>query len=757
MSASELEATQLEQLEWQLAQLNEREPNTAPERQKIESDKKNLTQRVANLKSYLILAVGTLVTDGQKVGTVSTKHLTPGGMPEVWVTWAGPKGLLPEQPARLTVVTPPTWAVVPSPQLGDDAPTVASLFTGGGLFEAGAMTAGFRPLWGIEHDSERPDFSKQIADAYEQNFGGHIIRKSVQEVAQGGFKHLERPTGLHISQPCKSFSAANSQTESETDLSAARAVQQAIKELQPLIITIENVTSYRDSQSWQLIRETLTNLGYSIKEATVNAVDYGVPQKRQRFLAWAARSTALPSLGELGAKTSPCGWLEALADLIPSLPESELANWQQERLPELDRNQAYLIERTGARKERDLLVRPATEPMWTVKASIATDQKGSNRKDPVNLMLADGSVMSLNARALARLQSVPDWYELPEPIGVAVTLIGNGVPCLLAQHLMETLKPLVETSSSSELITPNSELLTPNSTVWLALDEIRRDGGTQPRVKMELAHIKRLEEQIEEGQQLEPVVVFHDGESYWMADGFHRWQAHSNQEQEALACEVALGSRRDAILYSVGANADHKPALPRSREDKRRAVLTLLQDPEWSHWTQTAIAKSCKVSRKFVNQLAQQLTPSCNRLQDTKREITRNGVTYTIDTTNIGSKKDSTPLEAEEERLEAVVESSQEKQSDFPEVSQSSPVPAQKVEVSTNDILIAFTSNLDCLSEAQVEAAVRALAVRNRKTLYQQLFDTDDQQRLDEVVTALLEYWEPDEISDQLNQHSPSG
>jgi hypothetical protein len=36
--------------------------------------------------------------------------------------------------------------------------------------------------------------------------------------------------------------------------------------------------------------------------------------------------------------------------------------------------------------------------------------------------------------------------------------------------------------------------------------------------------------------------------------------------------------------------------------------------------------------------------------------------------------------------------------------------PPQKVEVNINDILIAFISNLDYMSEAQVEAVIRAIA-----------------------------------------------
>jgi hypothetical protein len=143
--------------------------------------------------------------------------------------------------------------------------------------------------------------------------------------------------------------------------------------------------------------------------------------------------------------------------------------------------------------------------------------------------------------------------------------------------------------------------------IHLDLEEVRRDGGTQPRTKIDLHHIKRLEEQMEDGQEIEPVVVFYDGESYWLADGFHRWNAHRNLEIPTIRGIVHQGSRRDAILYSVGANADHKPALPRSRADKRRAVLTLLNDPEWKQWSDRAIAKMCKVHHQMVGRLRNSL------------------------------------------------------------------------------------------------------------------------------------------------------
>jgi hypothetical protein len=183
----------------------------------------------------------------------------------------------------------------------------------------------------------------------------------------------------------------------------------------------------------------------------------------------------------------------------------------------------------------------------------------------------------------------------------------------------------------------------PSGVEYLTLDEIRRDGGTQSRAAINLQHVRLLEEQIEALQQLEPVTVFFDGESYWLADGFHRWHAYRNFGEDVIACIIHQGSLRDAILYSVGANADNKPALPRSHQDKRRAVMTLLNDPEWQQWSDREIGRRCCVSHDFVNRTRKSI---CHSMTDTKlnkeRKVQRGGKIYTIDTAKIG-KKSPTP------------------------------------------------------------------------------------------------------------------
>lgn len=132
----------------------------------------------------------------------------------------------------------------------------------------------------------------------------------------------------------------------------------------------------------------------------------------------------------------------------------------------------------------------------------------------------------------------------------------------------------------------------------LELTKIRIDGGTQPRAELNQATVAEYAEVMTAGGNLPPPTVFHDGTDHWLADGFHRFFAHRKIGALTIEVEVIQGTQRDAVLYAVGANAAH--GLRRTKEDRRKAVLTLLQDAEWSAWSDREIARRCSVEHRLV-------------------------------------------------------------------------------------------------------------------------------------------------------------
>lgn len=164
----------------------------------------------------------------------------------------------------------------------------------------------------------------------------------------------------------------------------------------------------------------------------------------------------------------------------------------------------------------------------------------------------------------------------------------------------------------------------------IPLDAVRINGGTQSRVQLNQVTIAEYAEAIRAAVELPPVVTFFDGSTFWLADGFHRFNAHLDVGAMEINSEIRTGTQRDAILFSVGANASH--GLRRTNEDKRRAVLTLLNDPEWSTWSSEAIAKACAVSPRTVSGMR----ISANAEIAPIRTVERNGKTYEQNTAKIG-------------------------------------------------------------------------------------------------------------------------
>ncbi|WP_225912883.1 DNA cytosine methyltransferase [Nostoc flagelliforme] len=184
------------------------------------------------------------------------------------------------------------------PVLPDHAPIAVVLFAGGGGIEAGMVQAGIRPVIAVEHDPSKPDLSRAIAKTHHHNFseyGCKIIQLTVQEVAQSGFLGFpRRPDYLHASPVCANFSQAHTAKagkggETSDDLTAAIAVAEAIRQLQPRVFTLENVPRYQNSQSFSIILQILELEGYSVNYSVVNMADFRLPQARRRLILIACR------------------------------------------------------------------------------------------------------------------------------------------------------------------------------------------------------------------------------------------------------------------------------------------------------------------------------------------------------------------------------------------------------------------------------------------------------------------------------------
>jgi hypothetical protein len=137
-----------------------------------------------------------------------------------------------------------------------------------------------------------------------------------------------------------------------------------------------------------------------------------------------------------------------------------------------------------------------------------------------------------------------------------------------------------------------------NKTLPISLVEL--SGGTQQR-PLDQSTVDRYVELMRDGLDFPPVEIIFDGKHYWLWDGFHRYRAHQILERKEIRVNIENGSRRDAVWYSLGANATH--GLPRPYGSLKSIVMTVLNDDKWRKKSDIDIARHVHCTRQYVYDL----------------------------------------------------------------------------------------------------------------------------------------------------------
>lgn len=300
-------------------------------------------------------------------------------------------------------------------------------FSGGGLVEEG-LKGIIDPVLAVEYD-------EKISGVYRNNFGQHIVTADVRDVDPKELVKLidGEVEYFHASPVCKNYSQAKSNhAEVELDKETAASTAEFINSIKPKVVTIENVKGYKDSDAMKIITDALDANGYTWDADVYNAADYGGYTNRERLIVRAVRDGKLPAKPKKMARKS--GWYEAVADIIPTLTEKKngVAPWMDVRL------KADGIDWRNI--DKPLYVMGSAYADGKVPHAFADELLPTLRtKSGDVIVMPDGKVYRAMGRVLARVSGVSDDYKMPFSENLSHTIIGNGIPTQLTEHVIAPL------------------------------------------------------------------------------------------------------------------------------------------------------------------------------------------------------------------------------------------------------------------------------------------------------------------------------
>jgi len=310
---------------------------------------------------------------------------------------------------------------------------VASLFCGCGGTDVGLLGGfSFNDIKYPVNDLEivyANDIDKGACDIFEKNFNIIPDNRDIREISSDQLPDFDILTGGF---PCQSFSIV-AQNPKRLGISDDRGklffeMCRVLRDKQPICFIAENVKgllSANGGAAFPLILKEFKNSGYIVTYAVLNAVNYGVPQKRERVIIVGFRN-------DLNLKFS--------FNNIPAITECDyvaLSNFLEENIPEkyFFSNRAVegmMKKRTTMNKGR---AQDINKPCNTVGSHLA--KISLNSTDPV--LNENGRYRRFTPREVARIQSFHDGFILTGSDTAQYRALGNAIPPVLMWHITNSL------------------------------------------------------------------------------------------------------------------------------------------------------------------------------------------------------------------------------------------------------------------------------------------------------------------------------
>ena len=283
------------------------------------------------------------------------------------------------------------------------------------------------------------EWDKAAADTYEANFGerpaGDITNISSSEIP---------PHDLLLAGfPCQAFSIMGKmQGFNDTRGTMFFEIARILEYHKPKVILLENVkqlTTHNNGRTFAVITQTLAELGYHIKWRVLNALDFGLPQKRERIIIVGFRN-----IKECDAfnfyfpkqSYSLANVLESDDDVDKSLFASEMIRQKRK-------------ERTADKK----IFYPS---IWhenkSGNISVLDHACALRTGASYNYLLING-VRRPSSRELLRLQGFPDTFKIVVSHSEIRRQTGNSVAVPMIRAIAKKINAIINTKNETPTVT----------------------------------------------------------------------------------------------------------------------------------------------------------------------------------------------------------------------------------------------------------------------------------------------------------------
>lgn len=303
--------------------------------------------------------------------------------------------------------------------------TFIDLFAGIGGFRIALESLGAKCLYSNEWD-------RSAQEVYQMNFG----EQPEGDITQVDERTIPTHDILCAGFPCQAFSISGKQLGFE-DVRGTLFfdIARIVKVKKPKVIFMENVkhfASHDHGRTLEIVKKTLEELGYSFYYKVLSAVDFGIPQKRERIYMVCFRNDL----------NLPYFYFPKSFPLTQHVEDFLITDREQVEHLYIDRKDTVL-NGTADNRYSNKTIRLGVvnkggqgERIYSTKGiAITLSAYGGGIFSKTGGYLVNGGTRKLHPRECARLMGYPDTYKICSNKNQAYKQFGNSVVIDVLQYV----------------------------------------------------------------------------------------------------------------------------------------------------------------------------------------------------------------------------------------------------------------------------------------------------------------------------------